>query len=691
MMTRFAILSACRLLAPLLAAAASPAFAQQQPAPEPAEETEIPAEATVPPREAPLPDTRMPSALQRSQPLTAAGSRAGENPVRQASDAFGTVVGREAVGLYNDELVRGFSPLAAGNVRLDGLYFDAVIVPTDRTSGATNILIGPSVIGVPFPAPSGIVDFELRLPGQEFAASGLFGVTSFGEVRGEMDLALPVTDRLSVGLGATLEWLREGDGRRDNKFEGSVMVNWEPTDRLQIIPFLSLAYTPLDDITPIYVPAGDFLPPRLPRRTRIGPDWSFRDDVEINTGGIMRWGIADGWDFKFGIFRSETRNPEDGENLMEDVQPDGSARHIVLRDPSLFFGSLSGEARLQRTIEDGPRLHRLLANFRGRDSVRRFDGSAEVDLGPTRIDRITRVPPPATLEFDTQQRDKVKQWFAGLAYMGRWEGVGELDVGVQYTDFRKRIGVIGEVPDAIDTRKWLFNVGLAIELSPTIEIFGGYVNGLEESGIAPGNADNRNEALPAIPTRQFDFGLRWKIAEELRLIAGAFQLSKPYFSIDNANIFRELGDLRNRGFETSLAGMVTPELSLNIGMLLLDPAVRGEAVEAGISGPRAVGGLARRIEASADWRPPFIPGVSFDLEVSHRSPETATVNNLVEIPTRTLVAIGGRRFFAIGGNEAMLRVQIDNLFDKQGFELVDAGAYQLIWPRRFLAYLTVDF
>lgn len=623
-------------------------------------------------------------------PLTAPGSRASENAVRQASDAFGTVVGREAVGLYNPELVRGFSPLAAGNVRLDGLFFDTVIPPTDRTSGATSILIGPSVIGTAFPAPSGVVDFGLRLPGDRLTGSALVSAHSYGELRGELDIAVPVTGRLSLGMGATLEWLREGDGRRDHKFEGSLTALWRPSSDLAFIPFLSVAYTPLDDITPIYVPAGDALPPRLPRLRRIGPDWSFRDDIEINAGLVTRLNLAPGWAFKAGLFRSESANPNDGANLMEDVQPDGSARQIVLRDPPLFFGSTSGEARLTHTITDGPRIHQVIINMRWRDTLRRFDGSAQVDLGPTRIDRISRVPLPG-LAFGTQQRDRVRQWFGGLAYMGRWEGVGELDLGVQYTDYRKRIGFIGATPNAIDTRKVLWNANLAIALSPRLELYGGYVTGLEESGIAPGNAANRNEALPAIPTQQADLGLRWTIAKDLRLVAGVFSLEKPYFSLDQANRFRELGTLRNRGFEASIAGMVTRSLSINVGTLLLDPQVRGAAVEVGISGPRAVGGIAQRIEASADWRPPFLPGLSFDLAVSHRSPEVATVNNKLRIPTRTLVTLGGRHFFKIGASQALLRVQIDNLFDTQGFELVDAGAYQPIWPRQLLAYLTVDF
>lgn len=73
---------------------------------------------------------QMPQASDPGETASAAtaatGQRAAENAVRQASDAFGTSIGREDIGLYDSESVRGFSPTAAGNVRIDGLYFDQV-------------------------------------------------------------------------------------------------------------------------------------------------------------------------------------------------------------------------------------------------------------------------------------------------------------------------------------------------------------------------------------------------------------------------------------------------------------------------------------------------------------------------------------------------------------------------------------
>ncbi|WP_448501322.1 TonB-dependent receptor domain-containing protein [Sphingomonas sp.] len=659
----------------------------------PAADQQLPAPPATPAAEVQTADTLQQEAPRPREPearLTAAGSRAGENAVRQAGDAFGTIVGREGVGLYDADQVRGFSPVVAGNVRIAGLYFDPVILPTDRTSGTTLVRVGPTAIGSPFPAPTGIVDFGLRIPGNELAASALVGATAFGEMRGEVDLALPVTDRLSMGFGTTLEWLRFGDGRRDDKFEGAAIANWRPTDDLAIVPFVSVAHTPLDDATPVYLPAGEFLPPRLPRRVRIGPDWALTVDTEINAGVVVDWRLGDNWSLKTGLFRSQADFPRDATNLVFDVQPDGRARQEVIVDPPLFFGSTSGEMRLTRLIEDGPRTHRVHAAVRARDAFRRFDGADEINLGETVIGRRSLAPEPV-FSFEDQQRDRVRQWTGGLAYEGRWEGRGELSLGVQRTDYRKRIGLPDEEPVATDARLFLVNAGAAIDLSTRLAVYGGFVTGLEESGIAPGNAANRNEALPAIRTRQFDLGLRYRLTDELRLVTGLFEVSKPYFNLDANNVFGELGTVRNRGIEASIAGAVTPALSVNIGAVFLDPAVSGEAVEIGVSGPRAVGGIARRIEANGDWRPAFLPGISFDLAVSYRSPETATVSNAVEIPTRTLLTLGGRYGFTMGGAPAVLRVQISNLFDRQGFELEDAGAYRIIEPRLLQAYLTIDF
>lgn len=49
-----------------------------------------------------------------------------------ADDAFGTAVGLQNVGLYSETDARGFNPQQAGNLRIEGLYFDQQTWVTSR-------------------------------------------------------------------------------------------------------------------------------------------------------------------------------------------------------------------------------------------------------------------------------------------------------------------------------------------------------------------------------------------------------------------------------------------------------------------------------------------------------------------------------------------------------------------------------
>ncbi len=621
--------------------------------------------------------------------VAATGSRSAENAVRQAGDAFGTSIGREASGLYSRERVRGFSPVAAGNVRIDGLFFDPIVTPSSRLVRTTTIRVGPSALGSPFPAPTGIVDLGLRRPGNEAAASVLIGYNTWHTPTAEFDASLPISSTLSIGFGAGLVLENGFNKTRDHSMEGAFIAQWKPSASFSLLPFINVRETTIDDHGPISVPQGNFLPPRLPRRQFFGPWWSRGGDTEVNAGVISDWAVAEGWLLRAGLFRSQRVVRGQFANIVRLTSPTGAGTQRITGDPALYSASTSGEVRLTRRFEDGPRLHQVHVTLRGRQAYRRFGGSDVVDLGIINILGVAPDVPQPTLNFGPQQDDNVQQWTGGIAYEGRWAGIGEISVGVQKSDYRKRIGFPGALA-AIDASPWLYNVTAAFQIAEGITLYGGAVTGLEESGVAPNFAANRNEALPAIQTRQVDAGVRLALGN-MRMVAGLFQVSKPYFNLDAAGRFDVLGDVINRGFEASIAGPITPELSLVAGASLLRPQVTGDAVTRGLVGRLPVTAIAERFEVSADWRPGFAPGVSLDMRFSYRSPEIATVNNLVSVPTRTLVDLGGRYRFKLAGNDAVLRVQATNLFNQQGFDLRGANAYTVLPGRVAQAYLTVDF
>lgn len=619
-----------------------------------------------------------------------AQDRAAENAVTQAEDAFGISIGREELGLYSSADVRGFSPSAAGNTRIDGLYFDQFLRPLTRIRRTQTIRIGIAAQGYLFPAPTGIVDYALRMPGNDASLSLVAGGDSYGNASIEADAIVPIIkDRLSVAFGATLsnnEFFNATDSVSHNQ---GILLRWTPSPDIEVKPFVQRSQVIDDEQGPIYIPAGNILPPRIVRRRYDGPGW-----IDYNSVGAL-YGVTSSVRFgrdtvlRAGLFRSLFNDATSGANLLLNVQPDGTGDQLIIADAPSRYVSNSGELRLSQGFREGNRLHTLHLSLRGRDRRQDYDGADEIDLGRRRFGVPVTDPAPV-FRFGPLSRDRVRQWTAGIAYEGRWAGVGELGIGVQRTDYEKRVDRPDTGAFATRSRPWLFYGTAALNLSPTFALYGSYTQGLEESGTAPSRAVNRGEPVPAIRTEQIDGGVRWTIAPKLKFIAGVFTLTKPYFSLDGANRFTELGSTRNRGVELSLGGAITSRLDVVAGAVLLDPRVTGPAVTLGRVGPKPVGIRSRAANLNADWRLPGVEGVSLNLSVEHQGPITATTNNLVSIPQRTLIDVGGRYRFKLGTRSATLRVSVSNVTDVEGFDLRGSGAYDIIAGRVASAYLAVD-
>ena len=118
--------------------------------------------------------------------MPAQAQRAGDNVVTQAQDAFGTTVGNEQIGLYSAGAVRGFSPTRAGNLRIDGLYFDLQGF-TPALFERTRVRVGIAAQGYVFPAPTGIVDYSLRGTATS-SRSLILGAGPYGSLSAEADL-----------------------------------------------------------------------------------------------------------------------------------------------------------------------------------------------------------------------------------------------------------------------------------------------------------------------------------------------------------------------------------------------------------------------------------------------------------------------------------------------------------------------
>jgi len=147
--------------------------------------------------------------------------------------------------------------------------------------------------------------------------------------------------------------------------------------------------------------------------------------------------------------------------------------------------------------------------------------------------------------------------------------------------------------------------------------------------------------------------------------------------------------VENRGLELSLSGAITDRLSVAAGAYFLRPRLTGQSLAAA-EGRLPVGLPSRLVQASLDWRLPWVRGLSLDGRVSNQGRVPATVDNDLFVPARTTMSVGGRYRFTAAGKDLTLRIAVSNLADVHGWTTVAPGTYYPIPGRSASAYLAVD-
>lgn len=618
--------------------------------------------------------------------------RADDNTVTAAEDAFGATLGNESIGLYNARRVRGFSPVEAGNVRIEGLYLDRQgALPTRLVEGAT-VRVGLSAQGYPFPAPTGLVDYRLHKAGDERVVSLAASAGPYDGAALEVDAKLPLLPG-HLGVAAGLQYAQEAyyDGSDATYIRAALIPRWRPAEGVEILPFWSISRGHDEEAPPTIRTAGSFAPPQVERRRYFGQAWADGEAESINTGVIAKARIGADWALAGGVFHSSFTRHHGFAELFTGTTREGLTREVVIADPPQRYASRSGELRASRSFTEGTRLHVLHANLRTRDLQSRYGGSAApIDLGQRPLGTPVPVPAPASFAFTERTRDRVSQQTVGLGYEGRWRDLGELSVGVQRTDYEKRVQPPGAPETIRRDAPWLVNASASWHVTPALALYAGHTRGLEESGIAPADVVNRNQALPAIRTRQSDGGLRWSLRSGMKLVAGVFDVRKPYFITDENNVFTTLGEVQHRGAELSLSGAASDTLSVVAGAVLMRPRVTGAAVDQGRIGPRPVGQSDTLLRVDLDYRPGWLQGWSFDMASTHTGMRVASRDNAAQLPAYTVVDLGARYRFRLRDADASLRLQLANVADTWFWNIYGSNSYGLTDGRRFLMQLAVD-
>jgi iron complex outermembrane recepter protein len=624
--------------------------------------------------------------------MPALAQRTTSNVVTAADDAFGRAVGTEKIGIYSTEEVRGFNPVEAGNVRIEGLYFDQQSIPTNRLIDSSAIRVGFAARGYPFPAPTGIADLKIdRFDGQSVISAEI-EAESANNLSGSLQVKMPVAgEKLGLSLGLGGRRGRVPNGRSGNFHSQALVLNWRPSASSEVIGFVSRFEFTKGRQAPILYPSGNFVPPRQSRALIQAQPWATNHTIGVTNGLIAKLPLG-GLHLDVGLFQSKRIDPQSFADLELGTGQTGRiANRVIIADEDNRVNSLSGEIRLSGQWRQGELRHRAMVSVKARDQSRDFGGQTALLLGASQTG-VADFRARPNIVIGANDQSQIRQYTLGLGYDLDWQKRSSISLAVQKSNYRKDTDFANPfLPSTISRDKpWLFSANGALTLIPGLTLYGGYVRGLEESAVAPDVAINRNEAPPAIRTRQMDAGLRYAITPKLSVIAGLFEVRKPFFAVDNLTRFRQLGTIANRGAEISLAGTLTPGLTIVAGTLLLNPKISGADVRAGLLGPRPVGSFKRRSIVNLDWKPKGQTAWSLDLAFESVSSSTGNRLNLFVAPPRETLGLGTRYRFSLGETKLLFRAQVSNVLNDFGWRVNSSGGFTFTLPRTVVASLAAD-
>lgn len=615
-------------------------------------------------------------ALATLAPALALAQRADENAVTAADDAFGTKIGTQAIGLYDAENVRGFSPRAAGNLRIEGLYFD------QQTYGNNRCLVVEETVRVGLaaqffdtPSPTGIANYTLHASGPTNAGSVVLLRGPFLTTGVDLD-AQRVSRGGAVGVGLCFQTRGNADidlARRAHAKTVGAVANWHPSARMELIGFWGEDNGDEHDELPSVFVNGTDRPPAFVTRLLPTQHWATWAWHELTAGTILRSTGSGHWSWASGLFYSQERDPVVFNYLFDDLRADRTIRAQIDIVPPQHTRSTSGEMRLLHRSQVGKQQRLWSIALRGRNLARGFGGDYFHDytdeFGRLGIDEHRALPMPDYF-FTPGSQDNVRQLGLGVSFEQRWDGRGSVSLGVQKVDYRRAIRSPGGVTREHSTPT-LASLRFTLNPRPTLVLYGGYTRGLEDSAPAPTNAIVPYATAPATATWQVDAGLRLTPRAGVQLVAGVFQIQKAYFNLDTGRRYGQLGQVRHRGVEASATISGENGLTSVLGGVWLRPSLQLESDSVDPNAGVVLGVIPLLLDADFDYAPQSWGKWSAGAQVKRVSARPAGMQDL---PSYWLFSLTARYRTSIFGRTCVLRVDGADLNDATDFKILSTGA-----------------
>ncbi|RJG20899.1 TonB-dependent siderophore receptor [Massilia cavernae] len=596
-------------------------------------------------------------------------------------------------GSVNDTLsIRGISVDARTNYRLNGSLpiINLIDLPLENKE-RVEALKGSSALYYGFSTPAGIVNLVTKrataAPVTSFSISG----NEFGQVVGAVDIGrkFGADNQFGIRVNAAGGRLRNAtdDVTGDRTF-GAVALDWRASPDLTFrLDLEDIRKDIVENAGVGLLPAVNnviALPPVQDSTKLLSGTWAHYDANAQNILFRTDYALSDAWAATFEIGRAETNRDRRSFGQLQNYSiatGEGRLRTQFVRGQEY----LNENARLELTGRVDAWLdHELtigtMQNKRNQNgpSVQTF--TFNQNLYNPRV--IAEPVLSNNLTFNPQAiKDQGLYLFDKIRLTPAWSVL----VGARYSDYSNKT-----TTTTYQVKKTSPSAGVVYKVRPDTTIYATYLEGVEETGIAPAAAVNAFEALPPAVSTTKELGIRTEGLAGITASAAYFQIERASAYTNAANFFVLDGRVHYEGLELSANGAITPELSVYLSGLLLQAEQRN-AANAALIGKLPENTAKQTGSLFLEYKPSYLAGLSVNAGAYYTGKRAVNNLNQAFIPGYTIYTAGVRYATKFSGYQTSFQVNVENLGDKVYWSATGGGLLAAGMPRAIKFAAKVDF
>lgn len=592
---------------------------------------------------------------------------------------------------YDNISVRGILVDNQRNYRLNGSLPIINLIDTPlENKERVEVLKGASSLYYGLVPPSGIVNFVTKRAGSAPVTSVATSLNDHGAVDAHVDIARRFGTDDAMGLRVNAAAGKEEIGIDHYKGDRSLLslaYDWRLSRVINLKADIEHYRKNVSEQAALGLYARSdtarttpLVPPLTDNRRNLAGEWQ-RYDAEA-TNMLLRSDISlsDDWVLTLETGQAVTKRDRHYSNFQFNTPADvatGNGTLNISFSRGQRFENTNHRAELLGRLATGAVTHELTvgATVNEREGLLGESASASVSQNYYAPVTIAPTAPGAWRSSGiTETTDKGAYVFDRMAFGERWQ----LLVGWRYSDYRNSSTSSG-APQVYEVDDTSPNVSLMYKPTPDVSLYASYLEGLEDTGVAPLNRANAGEVLPPAVNKQKEVGVKARVLPGLLVQAALFDIQRSQTTVDAANRFVIGGRSDYRGLELSASGEFGRHWALLASALLMD----AEITRVGSSNAMELGKTPentprRTFSLFGEYRVPALPGLALNAGLYHVGKRAVNNLNQAYVGSYTTLSLGSRYATKWNGTPVTLQANVDNATDREywsttGNTLLGAG------------------